>query len=478
MSGQQAEILKTDSGFVVRDLNSTNGTLLNNKLMQAGQFYPLGHEAIIRVCDDAYGISVGFTFINPRAQATRMDGFLQTAPVVQIIKDKHVLIGRLPTSTLVLDHPEVSREHALVREVNGKYLLEDLGSSNGTFVNDKSVKQMVLHDGDMIQISKFLLLFQDGELIPYQSTGMRLDVSNLSKDVVTKNGKQRILDHISLSILPREFVAVIGGKGAGKSPLLDVLSGIRRAEGQVQLNGHDLYKNHENFRSQLGYVPQTDILPASLSVEKALEYAARLRLPANLTPGEKMSRIDAALDTVAMNTDALRKTRFADLSDEERKRVSLAAELLTDPKLIYLDEITGLDPGREKKMIHTLRRIADEGRTVVLVTQATNNILQTDHVAFLSEGKLVYFGPPEEALDFFEVEEFADIYERIDGKGEEWQQVFQEKKPAQHKKYILDRQRDIASLPKRRVPKVEFGITDLFRQLRILTQRSFRHPDP
>ncbi len=150
VSGQQAEILKTESGFVVRDLNSTNGTLLNNQLMQAGQFYPLGHEAIIRVSDDAYGISVGFTFINPKAQATRMDGFLQTAPATQVTKDKHVLIGRLPTNTLILDHPEVSRKHALIREVNGKYLLEDLGSSNGTFVNDKSVKQMVLHDGDMI----------------------------------------------------------------------------------------------------------------------------------------------------------------------------------------------------------------------------------------------------------------------------------------------------------------------------------------
>ena len=473
VSSQQAEILKTEAGFVIRDLNSTNGTLLNNQLLQPGQFYPLSNGSIIRIGDDEYGISVGFTFINLTGEATGMDGFLQAAPATQMAKVKHALIGRLSTSDLVLDHPEVSRRHALIRQVGEKYLLEDLDSSNGTYVNDKPIKQTELHNGDLIQISTFLLLFQDGELIPYQSNGMRLDASGLSKDVDTKNGKRRILDNINLSILPREFIALVGGSGAGKSTLLNALIGIRRGEGQVRLDGHDFYREYESFRSQLGYVPQSDILHTSLTVEKALDYVARLRLPANLTPDERMSRIDAVLDTVSMNTDAIRKTRISNLSGGQRKRISIAAELLADPKLIYLDETTSsLDPGLEKKMMHTLRRMADEGRTVVLVTQATNNIVQTDHVAFLSEGKLVYFGPSEETLNFFEVEEFADIYERIDRKGEEWRQVFQEKKPEQHKKYVQDRQKSLASVPRRTLAKAEFGISDFFRQLLVLTQRA------
>jgi len=402
-----------------------------------------------------------------------MDGFLQAAPATQIAQVKHVLIGRLATSDLVLDHPEVSRRHALIRQVDEKYLLEDLDSSNGTYLNDKPVKQAELHNGDLIQISKFLLLFQDGELTPYQSSGMRLDASGLSKDIDTRNGKRRVLDNIDLSVLPREFIALAGGSGAGKSALLDTLVGIRRGEGQVLLNGHDLYREYGSFRSQLGYVPQSDILPMSLTVEKALDFAARLRLPANLTPDERMSRIDAVLDTVSMNTDVIRRRRISDLSVDQSKRLSIAAELLADPKLIYLDEATsGLDPGAEKKMMHTLRSLADEGRTVILLTRATNNIVQADHVAFLSEGKLVYFGPPQETLNFFEVEEFADIYERIDRKGEEWRQVFQEKKPEQHKKYVQDRQKTLASVPKRRLPKAEFGISDFFRQLLVLTQRA------
>jgi ABC-type multidrug transport system ATPase subunit len=316
-------------------------------------------------------------------------------------------------------------------------------------------------------------LFQGGLLVPYQMSGMRLDADNLTKDVKTKNGLRRILDNIDLSVLPREFIGLVGGSGAGKSTLLNALIGIRRGTGEVKLNGYDFYEEYESFRAQIGYVPQSDILHTSLTVEKALDYAARLRLPANLTPDERMRRIEAVLDTVSMNTESIRKTRISNLSGGQRKRVSIAAELLADPKLIFLDEATsGLDPGLEKKMMHTLRRMADEGRTVILITHATDNIVQTDHVAFLSEGKLVYFGPSEEALDFFEVDEFADIYERIDHKGEEWRQIFEEKKPEPHKKYILDRKTSLLSIPRRALPKISFGFADFFRQLFVLMQRS------
>ena len=229
-----------------------------------------------------------------------MDGFLQSAPAADIAKLKNVLIGRLPTSDLALNHSEVSRRHALIREVDGRFLIEDLGSSNGTYVNDKLIKQAELHEGDLIQISNFLLLFQDGQLLPYQSSGMRLDAIGLSKDVSVTTGKRRILDNINLTVLPREFVALVGGSGAGKSALLNALIGIRRGDGQVRLNGHDLYDNYESFRSQIGYVPQSDILHTSLTVEKALDYAARLRLPANLTADERKRRIGAVLDTVSI----------------------------------------------------------------------------------------------------------------------------------------------------------------------------------
>ncbi len=474
VSGQHVEVLNREAGFLIRDLNSTNGTLLNNQLLQPGQFYPLVHEAIIRFGDDEYGISVGFTFINAKSSTGSMDGFLQAAPATEVAKIKQVLIGRLPTCNLILDHAEVSRRHALIRQIEDKYFIEDLHSSNGTLVNDRPIKRAELYDGDLIQISNFLLLFQDGQLVPYQSNGVRLDVVGLSKDVKTKNGTRPLLDNINLSVLPREFVALVGGSRTGKSTLLKALLGIHRSQGRILLNGHDFYKEYENFRSQLGYVPNSAILHVTLTVETALDYAARLRLPANLTAEERRSRIEAVLETVSMNLPAIKNTRIANLSAEQHKRISIAAELLADPKLIYLDEITsGLDPGLEKKMMHTLRRIADEGRTVVLVTDATHNILQTDHIAFLSEGKLVYFGPSEETLKFFEVEDFADIYETVEYKGDEWRKIFEEKKPQQHKKYILDRQKSLAATPKRPLPRSHLSIIDYFHQLLVLTQRAF-----
>jgi ABC-type multidrug transport system ATPase subunit/pSer/pThr/pTyr-binding forkhead associated (FHA) protein len=473
VSGQHAELQKEATGYFIRDLNSTNGTLVNNQRLQPDQDYAIGNESIIRIGDDNFGVSIGLTFYNPKETANSVAGFIQAAQATQITQTSLILIGRLEDCDIVLDSPEVSRRHATIRQIGDAYTIEDLDSSNGTFVNNEQVRRAELHEGDLIQISKYRLLFQGGLLVPYQMSGMRLDADNLTKDVKTKNGLRRILDNIDLSVLPREFIGLVGGSGAGKSTLLNALIGIRRGTGEVKLNGYDFYEEYESFRAQIGYVPQSDILHTSLTVEKALDYAARLRLPANLTPDERMRRIEAVLDTVSMNTESIRKTRISNLSGGQRKRVSIAAELLADPKLIFLDEATsGLDPGLEKKMMHTLRRMADEGRTVILITHATDNIVQTDHVAFLSEGKLVYFGPSEEALDFFEVDEFADIYERIDHKGEEWRQIFEEKKPEPHKKYILDRKTSLLSIPRRALPKISFGFADFFRQLFVLMQRS------
>ncbi|MBT7189173.1 MAG: ABC transporter permease, partial [Anaerolineae bacterium] len=227
------------------------------------------------------------------------------------------------------------------------------------------------------------------------------------------------------------------------------------------------------FRAQLGYVPQNDILHMSLTVEKALDYTARLRLPASIDAEERKKRIATVLDTVSMNTETIRKTRIGNLSGGQRKRVSIAAELLADPKLIYLDEATsGLDPGLEKKMMHTLRRMADEGRTVMLITHATDNIVQTDHVAFISQGRLVFFGPSKEALEFFEVDDFADIYEKIERSGETWREVFEKTKPTAFQNYVEARKSNALAMPKRELPKIKFGLGDILRQLIVLTQRS------
>ncbi len=170
------------------------------------------------------------------------------------------------------------------------------------------------------------------------------------------------------------------------------------------------------YRAVLGYVPQDDIIHRTLPVDRALGYAAQLRLPDDTAQPEIAQRIGRVLEDVEMAPH--RDTLVENLSGGQRKRVSIGAELLADPSLFFLDEPTsGLDPGLEKKMMYTLRRLADSGRTIVLVTHATANIAQCDHVAFMSDGRMVYFGPPAEALAFFNVTsgDFADIYTKLEG---------------------------------------------------------------
>ena len=414
VSQKHFEIREKSGQFLLRDLNSTNGTYVDNQRVAPNTDVLLNDSRVVRVGDEDLGLSIGFTFHDPTA-GQRLDGYrAEGATIIQTAQT--ITMGRAKDCDIVLDSVDVSRHHAVIQQVDGQAWLQDLHSSNGTYVNGKAVERAAIREGDLIQVGSFLLVYAQGKLTPYQSNGMRVDVLGLSKDVRTRKGRRRILEDVDMTVLPREFVAIVGGSGAGKSTLLNALIGYRPGQGQVRLNGQDFYADYERFRSQLGFVPQSDILHTTLTVERALDYAARLRLPGPLSKEERRGRIDAVLETVSMNTEVIRKTRIGDLSGGQRKRVSIAAELLADPKLIYLDEATsGLDPGLEKKLMYTLRRMADEGRTVVLITHATSNIVQADHVAFLSQGRLIYFGPSNEALEFFGVEDFSDIYALIEG---------------------------------------------------------------
>ena len=336
-----------------------------------------------------------------------------------------------------------------------------------------------IEPGAQIEIANYLLTFDGEALTIYDSRGYRVDLTGGYKEVRSRGETRRILDDINLSILPHEFVALVGGSGAGKSTLMDGLNGFRPIGGRLIVNNRDFYKHYDEFRPLLGYVPQYDILPRTLTVQTALEFAAKLRLPTHVDRSERARRITEALETVSMNTDRLRRTRIGALSGGQRKRVSIAAELLGDPKLFFLDEPTsGLDPGLEKKMMALLRRLADQGRTVILITHATSNIVETDHVLFLSEGKMIFFGPPDEARRFFGVQDFADIYERIQvqGAGDKWRQAFIQANSYQA--HVAQRQAQIPSEEgsDRLTPRQTVGekIRQYWHQFIVFAQRNLR----
>ena len=322
-------------------------------------------------------------------------------------------VGREPqgNNVLKLDAPIISRRHATIdRDNQGRYILHDY-STNGVWVNGQKVNgAAVLVDGAMIRIGPFSLILQ-GDRLEVQDMGdrIRLDAENL---VIPKR-----LQSITLPIMPGQFVALVGGSGAGKSTLMKTLLGIEKTtSGKVYLNGDDLQKNFNLYRTYIGYVPQSDILHRDLKVAEVLSYAAKLRLPPDTTDIDVRQKVEETLKNIEMShkKDAL----VRNLSGGQLKRVSIGVELLADPKLFFLDEPTsGLDPGLDKKMMQLLRRLANQGRTVVLVTHATANINECDRIAFLGRGGYVcYFGTPDDALKFFGItnDDFADIYIQLE----------------------------------------------------------------
>ncbi|MBZ5710182.1 ATP-binding cassette domain-containing protein [Nannocystis pusilla] len=395
-------------GHRIVDLGGGNGLLFRGRRVRSHVF---NDGDVIRIADPVTGNFVSLTYqdIGKRAQAQ------PAAPVQRCALERPaVTIGR-ESCDLVLPSLQVSRRHATIRAFDKGHELTDHGSANGTFVNGVRVHVHDLKQGDVLQIGPFKLVYTGKSLDQFEHKGaLRIDARELVRR--TPKGKA-ILDRVSLVIEPREFVALVGASGAGKSSLMAALAGVRRPDaGQVRVGSDDLYDKYNLYRDGIGYVPQDDILHRNLTVEDALRYTARLRLPTDTSAAELEARIVRVLEEVEM-VEA-RKQRICELSGGQRKRISIASELLADPTLFFLDEPTsGLDPGLEKKMMYTLRYIADSGRTVVLVTHATANITQCDLVAFMAGGRLVYYGPPAEALAMFGVTtgDFADIYTKLGG---------------------------------------------------------------
>ncbi len=344
---------------------------------------------------------------------------------------KAITIGRDKRNDLVISDPLVSAFHfAISPNQSEQHILRDLDSSNGTYINGKQVRQAILKVDDIIQVGSVRLLYDGLELrlADLRREGIRLDAINIRKEIkvkVPKAGVKVLIDNISLAIHPHEFVAIVGGSGAGKSTALDALNGFRPADGEVFLNGDNLYHNFDAYRQTIGYVPQDDIIHYELTVAEALKYVAQLRLPADTAASEIEDRIAVVLEQVAMSDR--KEVLIKQLSGGQRKRVSIAVELIADPGIIFLDEPTsGLDPGLDKKMMFTLRQVSNAGKTVILVTHATDNITDCNLVLFLAAGgRLVFFGPPRSALSFFEVDDFAAIYNLVEQEPEQWVEAFQ-----------------------------------------------------
>ncbi len=330
-------------------------------------------------------------------------------------------IGRANDNEVVVSDLSVSRYHAeLRRSSRGGYEIVDLGSHNGTFVNGQRITAAPVTEADLIGIGPATFRLVGQELQEFIDTG---DISLNVQDLTVKIPSGKILlDHVSFPLGERCLLGVIGPSGAGKSTLLGALTGMSPAgQGSVLYDGRDLYKNYDELKHRIGLVPQQDIMHTQLTARRALRYAAELRFPKDTNARERNERVDEVLQELSLTAHA--QTRASALSGGQRKRVSVALELLTKPSLLFLDEPTsGLDPGLDKSVMEMMADLAHDGRTVIVVTHSVANLDLCDRLLVLVPGgKVAFFGPPREGLRHFGQPGWAEVFQAFEAEpGRDW----------------------------------------------------------
>ncbi|MEQ1763834.1 MAG: FHA domain-containing protein [Pyrinomonadaceae bacterium] len=327
-------------------------------------------------------------------------------------------IGRDDSNDISLDGLQISKRHAKLTRSGADVVIDDLGSTNGVFINGNRSSRQAIRPADSVQIGTFIIRVDPaGNISVYDSRAKtRIDAVNIVRQVKNRSGRGKVtlLDGVSLSIQPNEFIGLLGPSGAGKSSLVEAMNGNRPAQsGNVLVNNQDLYRNLDSLKQSIGYVPQDDIIHKELSVYRTLYYVAKLRLSRDVSSKEIDQIVNEVLDVTALAER--RDVQVSQLSGGQRKRVSMAVELITKPSIIFLDEPTsGLDPSTEEKIMKLFRQIAESGRTVIMTTHAMENVRLFDKIVILMRGKLVFYGKPSEALEYLGAKSFKDLYDKLE----------------------------------------------------------------
>jgi len=444
VSRRHAVIKRLEKGFELIDQDSFNGTLLNGQrivgasLLSDGDRIQLGRGGPELVFRDPTNPaakkrdreSLPATILSPAEERNALptpgvrpmdqaDAGTNGQAVYAFAGNTPLTIGRAADIRVKLDGLQISNYHAQVSKSNGAAFIEDTGSTNGVYVNGTRIKSKVqISASDTIQIGPFLLLVdpERGVAVLDTRSKTRIDAIDITKIVSNRSGGGtiKLLDDVDLTIQPNEFVGLLGPSGAGKSTLMDALNGMRPASsGLVLINRQDFYEHLDSLKQSIGYVPQDDIIHRELTVYRTLYYVARLRLSSDVTTQELDQIINEVMDVTGLSER--RDVPVGQLSGGQRKRVSIAVELITKPSIIYLDEPTsGLDPATEEKVMKLFRQIAESGRTVILTTHAMENVKLFDKIVVLMRGKLVFYGDPQAALRHIGADSFKDLYDKLE----------------------------------------------------------------
>jgi ABC-type multidrug transport system ATPase subunit len=410
VSRRHCRILFELETWYIEDLGSQRGTAVNGNRISGRTALNSGDQIQIGPITLVFGVgseesSVTSELANPIGSV-----LYKGTPTGDIPLGADLIFGRSDEVDVLLSDPVVSRRHAMIEAGPQGYRLLDLHSKSGSFVNGRRFDEHDLVIGDQIQLGPFFFIYDGRRLIRVR----RLSVGRIIAIGLTRQGDNGpILNRAGFVAEPGQFIGILGPSGAGKTTLLDALSGLRPAEsGKVRFDQTDLYKNLGQLRSLFGYVPQDDIVHSDLTVTEALTFAARLRLPAGTPRSEIVKLVDHTIVSLGL-ADRV-NLKIGRLSGGQRKRVSVGVELLSRPPLLFLDEPTsGLDPLAEFKLMELLRRLADTGCTVICTTHVMENVYLMDQIAIVSDGRVVFQGPPDEARAKFGVTRLSSLYDAL-----------------------------------------------------------------
>ena len=405
VSGHHARIMIQGNTAIIEDLGSTNGTAIGNPSNRIS-------SSPVTPQDTVYFGSLALPASKLLSGTVAMG---EKPHTLLEFKGESMALGRDPYCDKPLDHPRVSWRHAKINRTPRGFEVEDLGSTNGTFLNGQRIYERVaVKAGDIIGLGSYTFVFtSEGNL---EQRDYRGNVTLEARGVCVSVKRKRLVDDVSLTIYPSEIVALMGPSGAGKTTLMNALNGYTPpSTGSVLINGKDLYKNYEQFCAQIGYVPQDDIMHRDLTVGQALYYTARLRLPSDFTDAGIKTRIEHVLSLLGLEGTEnviIGSPEKKGISGGQRKRVNLAMELITDPSVLFLDEPTsGLSSEDALMVMQVLRKLADEGKTILItIHQPGLEVFRMmDNLVMISKdrksveaGRMVYFGPAyPDSIEFF-----------------------------------------------------------------------------
>jgi len=417
--------------LIVQDLGSTHGTFLNNvKLIPAKEYLiEIGDKLSLAGSDGILILVKEESFsLKDIETGGRSTSILDT---ISKKKTRKVTIGRSQACDFTISGSTISREHAFIERKKYKggrvYVITDNKSLNGTYVNGKKIKKpTIINKRDRIFIGSYLLTLAGntecgGQSIYNLKNEVAIKAFGLEKEYVNNGKAKTVLQTTSFNVPGKSLLALMGPSGCGKSTLLKILLGdVRPTSGQVSILGQDLYSNFEYLKTRIGYVPQDDIIHKELTVYQSLRFTAKLRLD-NVSDGNIEAKINSLL--TKFGVQHIKHEKIAKISGGQRKRISIAVELLSDPDILFLDEPTSpLDPQTIIDFLDILRKLSQEGTTIVMVTHKPSDLSHMDRVIFMAAstekayykgGGVAFYDTPKKYKSYFNVKTSGHVYKEI-----------------------------------------------------------------